>query len=90
MLKAHFYIILYEKQSSDIVLDINIYLKDYMIFADVKITNHTDMMMPFTIRTSILEARGEYDPYNLPFVCKFMCLLILKFISAFFVRAKTK
>lgn len=41
---------------------------DYMVFTDVKITNHTDMMMPFTIKTSILEARGEYDPYNLPFV----------------------
>ena len=41
---------------------------DYMIFMDVKITNHTDYMMPFSVRTSILEARGDYDPYNLPFV----------------------
>ena len=41
---------------------------DYMIFMDLKITNHTDYMMPFQVRTSILEARGDYDPYNLPFV----------------------
>ena len=41
---------------------------DYMIFMDVKITNHTNYMMPFSVRTSILEARGDYDPYNLPFV----------------------
>lgn len=41
---------------------------DYMVFTDVKVTNHTDYMMPFTIKTSILEARGEYDPYKLPFV----------------------
>lgn len=40
---------------------------DYMVFTDVVVTNHTDYMMPFTIKTSILEARGEYDPYNLPF-----------------------
>lgn len=41
---------------------------DYMIFIDVKITNHTDYMMPFEVRTSVLEARGDYDPYKLPFV----------------------
>ncbi|MCQ2465918.1 MAG: hypothetical protein MJ166_00160 [Clostridia bacterium] len=40
---------------------------DYMVFTNVKITNHTDYMMPFTVKTSILEARGEYDPYNLPY-----------------------
>lgn len=41
---------------------------DYMVFTDVNITNHTDFMMPFSVKTSIIEARGEYDLYNLPFV----------------------
>lgn len=41
---------------------------DYMVKMDLKITNHTDIMMPFAVRVSILEARGEYDPYKMPYV----------------------
>lgn len=41
---------------------------DFMIRVDFGIRNHTDYMIPYSVRISLLEARGEYDPYKLPFV----------------------
>ncbi|MBO4578832.1 MAG: hypothetical protein J5715_01635 [Clostridiales bacterium] len=41
---------------------------DFMIKVDFGIRNHTDYMIPYSVRISLLEARGEYDPYKLPFV----------------------
>lgn len=41
---------------------------NYILKADLNITNHTDYLMPYSIRTTIVEAKAEYDPYNLPIV----------------------
>ena len=41
---------------------------DFLVKADFAIKNHTDYMMPYEVRISILEAREQYDPYKLPFV----------------------
>ncbi len=39
----------------------------YQLKADFKIRNHTDYMMPYAVRVSVMEARSEYDPYKLPY-----------------------
>ncbi len=39
----------------------------YQLKADFKIRNHTDYMMPYAVRVSVMEARSEYDPYKFPF-----------------------
>ena len=41
---------------------------DFMIKVDLKIKNHTNYMIPYSVRISLLEACAEYDPYKLPFV----------------------
>ena len=41
---------------------------DFMIKVDFKMRNHTNYMIPYSVRISLLEARAEYDPYKLPFV----------------------
>lgn len=41
---------------------------DYLVKADFDITNHTDFIMPYSIKVSVMEARSEYDPYKLPYV----------------------
>lgn len=41
---------------------------DFMIKVDFGILNHTEYMIPYSVRISLLEARSEYDPYKLPFV----------------------
>jgi len=41
---------------------------DFMIKVDFALRNHTNYMIPYSVRISLLEARAEYDPYKLPFV----------------------
>lgn len=41
---------------------------DFMIKVDFALRNHTNYMIPYSVRISLLEARSEYDPYKLPFV----------------------
>lgn len=41
---------------------------NYMVKVDFDITNHTDFIMPYNIKISVMEARSEYDPYKLPLV----------------------
>lgn len=41
---------------------------NFMISIDFELTNHTDIYMPYTVSVSLLEARHEYDTYNLPYV----------------------
>ena len=41
---------------------------DFMIKVDFTMRNHTNYMIPYSVRISLLEARAEYDPYKLPFV----------------------
>ncbi len=41
---------------------------NYMIKVDFELTNHTDIYMPYSVKVSLLEAKREYDTYNLPFV----------------------
>ena len=41
---------------------------DFMIKVDFGLRNHTNYMIPYSVRISLLEARAEYDPYKLPFV----------------------
>lgn len=41
---------------------------DFMIKVDFSMHNHTEYMIPYSVRISLLEARSEYDPYKLPFV----------------------
>ena len=41
---------------------------DYLVKADFDITNHTDFIMPYKVKVSVMEARSEYDPYKLPYV----------------------
>jgi len=41
---------------------------DFMIKVDFAMRNHTNYMIPYSVRISLLEARAEYDPYKLPFV----------------------
>ena len=41
---------------------------NYMIKVDFELTNHTDIYMPYSVKVSLLEARHEYDTYNLPHV----------------------
>ena len=41
---------------------------DYLIKVDMKVTNHSDFLMPYSMKISLLETRTEYDPYKLPFV----------------------
>ncbi len=41
---------------------------DFMIKVDFSMRNHTNYMIPYSVRISLLEARAEYDPYKLPFV----------------------
>ena len=41
---------------------------DFMIKVDFCLRNHTNYMIPYSVRISLLEARAEYDPYKLPFV----------------------
>ena len=40
---------------------------DYMVKADFKVRNHTDYVMPYNVKVSIVEARAEYDPYKMPY-----------------------
>ena len=41
---------------------------DFMIKVDFSMRNHTNYMIPYSVRISLLEARATYDPYKLPFV----------------------
>jgi len=41
---------------------------NYMINLDFELINHTDIYMPYTVKVSLLEAKREYDLYNLPYV----------------------
>lgn len=41
---------------------------DFLIKVDFSIRNHTNYMLPYSVKISLLEARAEYDPYKLPFV----------------------
>ena len=41
---------------------------DFMIKVDFSLRNHTNFMLPYSVKISLLEARAEYDPYKLPFV----------------------
>ena len=41
---------------------------DFMLKVDFGMRNHTNYMIPYSVRISLLEARAEYDPYKLPFV----------------------
>ena len=41
---------------------------DFMIKVDFGLRNHTNYMIPYSVRISLLEARAEYDPYKLPFI----------------------
>ena len=41
---------------------------DFMLKVDFTMRNHTNYMIPYSVRISLLEARAEYDPYKLPFV----------------------
>ena len=41
---------------------------DFLIKVDFSIRNHTNFMLPYSVRISLLEARAEYDPYKLPYV----------------------
>lgn len=41
---------------------------DFMIKVDFNLRNHTNFMLPYSVRFSLLEARAEYDPYKLPYV----------------------
>ena len=41
---------------------------DFLIKVDFSIRNHTNFMLPYSVKISLLEARAEYDPYKLPFV----------------------
>ena len=41
---------------------------NFMIRVDFQLKNHTNFMIPYSVRISVLEARAEYDPYKLPFV----------------------
>ncbi len=40
---------------------------NYNVKADFRIRNHTDYMMPYSVRVSVIEARSEYDPYKFPY-----------------------
>ncbi|MBO4637421.1 MAG: hypothetical protein J5685_09785 [Clostridiales bacterium] len=40
---------------------------DYQVNVDFKVRNHTSMTMGYSVKVSLLEARGSYDPYKLPF-----------------------
>ncbi len=41
---------------------------NYIISASFNITNHTDYMMPYSIKYSLVQVRNEYDPYSMPVV----------------------
>ncbi len=41
---------------------------NYSVMADFRVRNHTDVMMPYNVSISLMEARSEYDPYKLPLV----------------------
>jgi hypothetical protein len=41
---------------------------DFLIKVDFSMRNHTNFMIPYSVRISLLEARAEYDPYKLPYV----------------------
>lgn len=41
---------------------------DFLVKVDFSMRNHTNFMIPYSVRVSLLEARAEYDPYKLPFV----------------------
>ena len=41
---------------------------DFMIKVDFAMRNHTNYMIPYSVRISLMEARATYDPYKLPFV----------------------
>lgn len=41
---------------------------DFMIKVDFNLRNHTNFMLPYSVKFSLLEARAEYDPYKLPYV----------------------
>ncbi len=41
---------------------------DFLIKVDFSLRNHTNFMLPYSVKISLLEARAEYDPYKLPFV----------------------
>ena len=41
---------------------------DFLIKVDFSLRNHTNFMLPYSVRISLLEARAEYDPYKLPYV----------------------
>ncbi|MCQ2532197.1 MAG: DUF4981 domain-containing protein [Saccharofermentans sp.] len=39
---------------------------DYLVDVSFDVTNHTDFIMPYNVKISVMEARSEYDPYKLP------------------------
>lgn len=39
---------------------------DYEVSIKLGLRNHTDLVLPYSIRTTLMEVRGEYDPYKLP------------------------
>lgn len=41
---------------------------DFMVSMDMRVRNHTDFPVPYSVNVSILEARNDYDPYKLPYV----------------------
>jgi len=41
---------------------------NYSVTADFRVRNHTDIMMPYRLSISLMEARRQYDPYKLPLV----------------------
>ena len=41
---------------------------DFLIKVDFNLRNHTNFMLPYSVKFSLLEARAEYDPYKLPYV----------------------
>ena len=41
---------------------------NFSVTADFRVRNHTDLVMPYRLSVSLMEARSEYDPYKLPLV----------------------
>lgn len=41
---------------------------NYLIKTHFTVTNHTDYMMPYKVKYSLVQVRNEYDPYSMPIV----------------------
>lgn len=41
---------------------------NYIIKTKFVVTNHTDYMLPYKIKYSLVQVRSEYDPYSMPMV----------------------